>query len=228
MKKNKRYLPFIPFVTIILLLITGCSAVEPSPFDSSDKPSLYYKPEPQYNKSMKYPVKLGVMGTIDRRNILFYDNEDDYFTEKIPEAVSNMLFSEMKTSGIFKKVKKINEIPPEKLTKDYMNTVRKKYNVDMILYTELTRFNMLREKESNSIVDTFKITVDIGFISQLVYLKNGLVVWADAVDRQDKELAKEGALEPKELGRLTDNSMKSAIGDVKLLIMKTGKVMRRK
>jgi hypothetical protein len=228
MKFNKKHSLTVGVTSVILLLIAGCSATEPYPFDSSERPSLHYKPDIQYKRQMKYPLTLGVINAIDRRNIFFYDNKDDYFSEKIPQAVSNMLFSEMKTSGLFKKVVRINEFPPEKITRKYMNKIRKEYKVDMILYTDLTRFNMLREKAGKSVVNTFKISVDVGFISQLIYLKNGYVVWADSVDRQNKELAKDGALESGALGKLADSTMKSAIGDVKVLILKTGKSMRRK
>lgn len=228
MNNNRKEFLVIPILTCVLLFFAGCSATEPSPFGSSERPSLYYRPKQQYSKTLKYPVKLGVLNVKDRRNLRFYDDEDNYFTEKIPEAVSNMLFSEMKTSGMFKEVKKINETPPETITPAYMKKLKSKHNIDMALFTDLTRFNMLREKEGKSIIDTFKITVDIGFVSQLIFLRNGYVVWADSVDRQDKELAKEGALEPQALRRITENAMSSAIGDVKLLILKTGKVMRRR
>ena len=224
MKINLFLLPMI----IITLMLVGCSATEPYPEDDGERPYLGYQPKIQRGLYVKYPVKLGVLYVRDQRKLLFYDEEDDYFDKRIDRSVSNMIFSEMKGSGLFKKVILIKETPPNILSKKFLSDIRNNYKVDMILVTDLTKFNMLREKSGDNVIDTFKISVDVAFVSQLIYLRNGLIIWANSVERTRKDLAKDGALEAQPLGELSCSVMRAAVADIKVLIQKTGLVIKKK
>lgn len=211
---------------VFILPFTGCSASRPKPAKESLRPSLYYQPGYQAGMRQKYPLNAAVLTVRDKRVMPFY-NTDDFFKEPITDAVSNSIFLELKNSGMFKNVVRVNETSPQRLNQDELFRIQMDHGVDMIFIADLTAFNILRDKEGNGSVDAFKITIDVGISAQLIYLEKGYVVWADSVTRQEKTLARSGALKPSELGALSSTALKSAIEDIKKLLYKTGKEMRR-
>ena len=219
---------FLLAIISITLMLAGCSATKPYPEDEGERPDLSYKPNVKKVPYIKYPVKLGVLYVRDKRELLFYDEQDDYFDKRIDRSVSNMIFSEMKSSGLFKKVILIKETPPNILSEKFLLDMKNNYKVDMILVTDLIKFNMLREKSGANVIDTFKISIDVAFISQLIYLNKGLIIWANSVERTRKDLAKNGALESQSLAELSCSVMRAAVADIKVFIRKTGLVMKNK
>lgn len=222
----KRKLLGLILTAVLILPLTGCSASKPKPGKESRRPSLFYQPGYQTSMRQKYPLKVAVLTVRDKRVMPFY-NTDNFFKEPITDAVSDSIYLELKSSGMFKEVVRVKEISPRRLTQDELFRIQMDHGVDMIFIADLTAFNILRDKQGVGTVDAFKITIDVGLAAQLIYLEKGYVVWADSAGRQEKELAKSGALNPSELGALSSKALKATIEDIKKLVYQTGKEMRR-
>lgn len=209
-----------------VLLLAGCSATEPDPGRRETRPHLRYQPQTDHPPEVKYPLRLGVFDVRDRRPTPFYAGRDDFFAETIDDSVSDMIFAEMKSSGLFGEVVRIRESFPQEVEPAALRELASRHRIQMALVADLTKFNMLREKTGMSKIDTFKISVDVRLLAQLVFLGNGMIVWAEDIDRREITLAESGALNQAELGAVGNQAFKAALGDVKVMIMKTGMRMR--
>ncbi|MFH1411421.1 MAG: hypothetical protein ABIG55_02115 [Candidatus Omnitrophota bacterium] len=193
--------------------------------------SLRYQPRSELMQK-KYPLTVGVMDVSDKRATSFFlakeGATDEFFQETIADGISEAFYLEMKKSGLFEKVVKIDETRPEELTAGSLSGLREQYNVDMLVVADLSKFNMVREKMGGLQYNSYITRVDIELIAQLIYLKAGVVVWADVVDRISEKHSETGALRPGEVGELTTSTMGDLFSDMKVLIAETGKVMKVK
>lgn len=191
--------------------------------------SLRYQPKSNPMQK-KYPLTVGVMAVSDKRATSFFLAQkgatDEFFQETIADGVSEAFYIEMKKSGLFEKVVKIDEVHPEELTKESLSGLREQYNVDMLFVADLSKFHMVREKMGGLQYNSYITRVDIELIAQLIYLKAGVVVWADVVDRISEKHSETGALRQGEVGELATSTMGYLFSDMKVLIAETGKVMK--
>jgi len=212
------------------LLPVGCApgvAVEKPKPAEFNKPSLMYSPGRKMVAEPKYPVKLGVLNVQDKRIVPFWYDADDFFAETISAGLSANIYRDIRFSGIFSEVVRIPEPPPAMLTAENMLALKNKYGVDMILVTYVNEFYMSREKTGDIRMNTYILKIHAGLVSQLIYLQNGVVVWAEKVDRMQEDLTGQGVLSAGKTGELARQILRDAVGDMKTLMIQTGKVMRR-
>ncbi len=212
------------------LLLTGCApgvAVEKPKPSEHNKPSLMYQPGRRMLAEPKYALKLGVMDVQDKRIVPFWYDADDFFGETIEQGFSTNIYRDIRSSGIFGEVVRIQEQPPATLTAENMMRLKKKYGVDMILLTYINEFYMSRQKTGETRMNTYVVTPRVGLVAQLIYLDKGVVVWAEKVDRKQEEVSDTGVLSDGKMGELSRKVLQDSVGDMKTLIIQTGKVMRR-
>lgn len=220
--------------TIVLLLIalgtlvlSGCLPANPKAFGIGNGPSMMYQPAFGQKLQQKYPLKVGIMVARDTRPYNFYDEEDDFFKESIPEGFSRMMFQEFRNSGLFAETVFINEAAPKDLDAKALKLIASEHNVDMILVGDLIDFNLLREKEGNVIsVFTYNLIFNVKTFSQLIHVQSGTVVWADVVERESRILT-DGSLKKGELNPLVTPGLKGLFNDMRELISTAGLNMKR-
>ncbi|MFC1680014.1 hypothetical protein ACFL2T_07380 [Elusimicrobiota bacterium] len=207
-------------------LLMGCAGARHVKVPSKRRrPTLSYSPKSVPVRSAKYPLIVGVADLRDRRVWKFFGGKDKFFREPIIEGVSNALYNDLKASGLFSGAKRISADLPRKLTGPERLKLHTKHGVDMLLVTDLTKFNMRRIKAGVYLHDSFNILVDIAWVARLIHLDSGTVVWAGQIDRSGKESGASGVLNPGQLGRLTRDTMRKMGADMKMLIQRTGKRM---
>lgn len=213
------------------LLLVGCApgvAVDkPKPATAASRPTLMYQPGLQMSAQPKYPLKLGVMDVLDKRIVPFWYDADDFFSEPVSQGLSVNIYRDIRSSGIFSDVVRIEDTPPQMFSAKSMLDLKRQYGVDMILVTHLNAFHMSRDKTGDIRQNTYVVKPHIGLVSQLIFLDNGIVVWADKVDRTQEKLTGQGVLSDGQMGQIARQIVQDAVGDMKLLILQTGKVMRR-
>ena len=222
----KRVMAFL----LSCLLLAGCApgvAVEKPKPSEFNKPSLMYQPGRKILAEPKYALKLGVMDVQDKRIVPFWYDADDFFTETIGQGFSMNIYRDIRSSGIFGEVIRIQEQPPATLTAENMLSLKKKYGVDMILVTYVNEFYMSRQKTGETRMNTYVVTPRVGLVAQLIYLDKGVVVWAEKVDRKQEEISDTGVLSDGKMGELSRKVLQDSVGDMMALIIQTGKVMRR-
>ena len=228
--KHRFSLPiFLLNVLLFAMFLSACvpSLVKyPEPLKEK-RPSLMYPPGPQLLASPKYPLKVGVMTAGDKRSVRFWHDADSFFAEEATKGVSEAMGRDLDRSGIFNEVVRIDEQPPAMLTAEVLQRLKDQYGVEMVLIPYLTEFCMPREKSGNSLyLNTYIVKVRFGMTAQLVYLDNGIVVWADTVNRMQEDLADEGVLAPEKMGELARGVIKDGVQDMKTLLIQTGKAMK--
>ncbi len=214
------------------VFLAGCAATIPRPGKEGRRPTLTYHVDAYQKLPQKYPLRIGVLTARDKRLIKFYRGQDHFFKEELTQSVSDMIYYELSSSGIFKEVIRISAPAPDELTVQDALMLKKQFNVDLIFLSDITHFSMLRDKTNKEIAERditttndFKITIDFGLIGQVVYLENLAIIWADQIKRQNMTFAKKGALRANELADLTHKTMQQACSDIKTLIINTGKRM---
>ncbi len=212
------------------LLLAGCApgmAVEKPKPSEFNKPSLMYQPGRRMLAEPKYALKLGVMDVQDKRIVPFWYDADDFFSETISQGFTMNIYRDIRSSGIFTEVVRIQEQPPATLTAENMMSLKNKYGVDMILVTYINEFYMSRQKTGETRMNTYVVTPRVGLVAQLIYLEKGIVVWAEKVDRKQEDISNTGVLSDGKMGELSRKVIQDSVGDMKALIIQTGKVMRR-
>lgn len=209
----------------LMLVVGGCisGAQKPRPAKEADRLSLMYRTT-GVPMQMKYPLAVGVLTLNDKRLVPFYGT-DGYFREDIPGVASDMLFAELRSSGLFGRVVRIPVTSPERIVPEDLRRLAREHGVDMLMTGSVTRFNLMREKTGTQAVSTAKVGVDVRMACQLVYPEHNVVVWADAFGREEGTLAERGMVSQAELGRLAAAAMSGAFGDMKTLISQTGRRM---
>ncbi|MFH2202879.1 MAG: hypothetical protein ABIJ96_07180 [Elusimicrobiota bacterium] len=218
----------IPPLTALLCaaLLTACAgARHVKPASEKRRPTLRYTPKRADVSEVKYPLTVGVADIGDRRQAKFYGGNDGFFREPLIKGIADVLYNELKSGGVFAKVKRIPVLPPRKLTRMERAKLASEHGVDLLLITDLTRFNLRREKAGDWIADSFANIIEIAWIIRLIHLDSGTVIWADQQDRTSKQIAANGALSPSMMGSLTNKTMREMTADMNMLIYRTGKRM---
>lgn len=163
----------------------------------------------------------------DKRNVFFYHEADNYFAETSVQGISDGIYRDLQSSGIFAEVLRIPGQPQETLSPEELQRIKQTYGVDMVLATYLTDFYMPREKTGASMyLNTYVVRIKAGIIGQLIYLDKGYVIWADRVERTQEDLTQQGVLPPDKMGAMARQVLQDCAADMKTLIVQTGKVMK--
>ena len=106
------------------------------------------------------------------------------------------MYNELRSSQLFKKVKRINSpLPSNSITLRFRPT--EKHGVDMVISADLVAFNMLREK-AGKMTTEFKrrvaaaptrVMIDIAIFAQLIHLESVTLILADLVERRGQAFA---------------------------------------
>jgi len=215
-------------LAIVLLVITGCGTapVPTANKDISKRPSLTYRVDSSSKLPQKYPLKIAVLPITDSRAIPFYGNED-FFQQNDIDGITKMAYFELKNSHLFSKVKLLKAKTPAKLSKEFLEEVMQKNDVDMVFIANLTEFSLLRTKKGNWRIapDTYEVEIEMGLIGQLIYLDGGYIVWSGKASRKNSLLVKTGKLTTTQLSTLSEETLKQVFSDIKIHISKNGKRM---
>ena len=185
---------------------------------TSKKPSLILKSANNYSQfgfESKYnTLKVGVLPIKDSRIIKFYRHKDKFFKQNILCGLQEFFYKELKASGLFKKVEKLDVNPPSKITDEFLYDIAIQNNVDVVLLIDLNAFNFIRgmtkadmqnmSKNHVSMYTTAAMENVINFDAtmQLIYLKGGYVLWADNVTESNIEFAPVGMLPKRDFRNL--------------------------
>jgi len=222
----------------ILLIFIGCGGVDaPKPSEEITKrPSLIYQPNGLNRMQMMYPLTVGIFKIKDKRVLPFYTG-GDFFQEKDVDGLHQMTYLELKKSGLFARVKMIDEEVPKNIDEAYLQSINKKYGVDMIFSFDLTDFNLFRAKQGKALEywdnssrknyagGAFTIEVLASMIGQLIYYDGGYIVWSGEVTRRDKIAVKDGGLTTHELSQVTKQTLQPLFLELKKHIATNGKRM---
>ena len=217
------------FITLAALGIAGCKTpADPQAFGLGKGPSMMYQPAYGQKLQQKYPLKVGIMVARDTRPYKFYNEQDEFFKESIPESFSRMMYQELKNSGLFAETVFINETAPRNLDARMVKLIASEHGVDMILVGDLVDFNLLREKEGHpmGVAWTFNLIFNVKTFSQLIHAPSGTVVWADVIERESRKLT-DGSLKKGDLGPLVTPGLKGLFSDMRELIATAGLNMKR-
>lgn len=206
-------------------------------FEKDGKPTMIYRPKstPRFNR--KYDLTVGILPVQDRRVMNFYWYKDDLFEEPIPLGFSDILYNELRSSQLFKKVKRINSPLPSNSDNTALQAYKEKHGVDMVISADLVAFNMLREKagkmttgvQTGAVVAApTRVMIDVAMFAQLIHLESGTLIWADLVERRGQAFALMGVLAPEEVGSLTRQTLSFVFGDLKMLLSAGGKTMLKR
>lgn len=193
--------------------------------------SLNYAPRAS-GGALQYPLRLGVLDARDGRVMPFYLKSDDALREPVAQALADVVFVELKASGLFAEVRRIREPAPEGADQAELTALRQKHGVDLLMLTDVTDLNMRREKDDmvgvndfRNVTPEFKIVIEVGWIGRLIYPDQGVVVWGDAVGGKAVALAPTGNLPMERIGTLTREAVASGMSDMRMLMARFGKRM---
>ena len=232
---------FIVIVASILVLsaflpTSDAEALEQvyAAFEKDGKPTMMYRPKSTPRFRQKYDVTVGILPVQDRRVMNFYWHKDDLFEESIPQGFNDILYTELRSSQLFRKVKRLSSPLPESPDKTALQAYKEKHGVDMVISADLVTFNMLREKEGDMtrgvstgavVAAPTRVMIDVSMFAQLIHLESGTLIWADLVERRGQAFALMGVLAPEEVGSLTRQTLSFVFGDLKMLLSAGGKIM---
>ena len=164
----------------------------------------------------------------------FYWYKDDLFEEPIPQGVTDILYNELRSSRLFKKVTRLKSPLPRKPDNATLQAYKEKHSIDMVISADLVSFNMLREKAGKMttgvstgavVAAPTRVMVDVSMFAQLIHLESGTLVWADSVARRGQAFALMSVLAPEEVGSLTRQTLGLVFNDLKMLLSAGGKMM---
>ena len=203
-------------------------------FEKDGKPTMMYRPKSTPRFNQKYDLTVGILPVKDRRVMNFYWYKDDLFEEPIPQGVTDILYNELRSSRLFKKVTRLKSPLPPTPDNAALQAYKEKHSIDMVISADLVSFNMLREK-AGEITTGFstgaivaaptRVMVDVSMFAQLIHLESGTLVWADSVARRGQAFALMSVLAPEEVGSLTRQTLGLVFNDLKMLLSAGGKMM---
>lgn len=203
-------------------------------FEKDGKPTMMYRPKSTPRFNQKYDLTVGILPVQDLRVMNFYWYKDDLFEEPILLGLSDILYNELRSSQLFKKVKRINSPLPSNADNTELQAYKEEHGVDMVISADLVAFNMLREKagemtrgvQTGAVVAApTRVMIDVAMFAQLIHLESGTLIWADLVERRGQAFALMGVLAPEEVGSLTRQTLSFVFGDLKMLLSAGGKIM---
>ncbi len=226
-------------VLAISLMFIGCGGVNAPVAQQkvSKRPSLMYQPSSANQMQMMYPLNVGILKLNDKRVLPFY-SKDNFFQEEDIQGLSQMLYLELKRSGLFGNVKFINETATSNITSKFLEEMNQKHGVDMIFVFDVTNFNLFRTKQGKSMdyssfnknhsdyaKGAFTMEVLASIVGQLIYYDGGFIVWSGDAKRANKIPVKEGDISTKDLSSLTKETLQPMFLELKNHIVATGKRM---
>lgn len=205
--------------------IAGVKKVKPP--KESRRPSLSYQPVVTQFPT-RYPGTLGVLAFRDKRAMKFYGGRDDYFAENVLPALSNSLYLELKSSRAFASVRQITGQPELSMDRAKLAELAAQNGVDYLFIADLTAFNMLREKMNKAKQgEDFRIDVHFGMVGQLVDARTGIVLWSEAVQRQDGTLNTDKRVTEEDYGPGAINAVRNGFADMRNSIHSIGLVLKQ-
>lgn len=193
--------------------------------------SLHYAPKAAA-QGLKYPLKLGVPDAADRRFMPFHMMSDKLLQEPPSQAMADIVFAELRASGLFAEVRRIREKPPEQDDAAALTAFKQRHGVDLLMLTDVRDLNMRREKDDlvtmtdvKRITPEFKVVVEAAWVSRLVFPDQGIVVWGDLLEGRAVDLARDGTLPPDQLGVLARQAIADGMADMRVLLARFGKRM---
>lgn len=208
----------------VLAWCLACTTV--SAQAQEDKPfSLLYAPQGAQSE-LKYPLKLGVLDVRDRRVLPFYSLSDGAIAEPVPRVVGDILYSEMRASGLFGEVLRLREAAPDSIDQPALLALKRRYGVDLLLVADLHSLNLHREKQGHYLSPEYTVVVQAGWVAQLIYPDEGVVVWGDGLDGKAAELAPTGTLPAHRIAAMARQAIATGMADMRALIARFGKRMQ--
>ena len=203
-------------------------------FEKDGKPTMMYRPKSTPRFTQKYDMTVGILPVKDKRVMNFYWYKDDLFEEPIPQGVTDSLYSELRSSRLFKKVTRLKSPLPPMPNNAALQAYKEEHNIDLVISADLVAFNMLREKAGKMtrgvstgaiVAAPTRVMVDVSLFAQLIHLESGTLVWADSVERRGQAFALMSVLAPEEVGSLTRQTLGLVFSDLKMLLSAGGKIM---
>ena len=228
-----KYLKKPTFFLISIFFFSICAQSQSfEPASKAKRPSFMYKPE-LVRRSAKYEEKLGILPVIDSRISLFYGEEDDFYKDPIIEGLNRVFNLELRYSGLFSEITSIKKGSSESPDIKEIQSIGKLNDANLLLITHLTEFNFSRTpvdfyaKGLGARKETvFANSIRVSFISQLIDIDTGLILFAEEINRESIESASSRGLEPDLIEKMTKDVLKQSFSDLKILIQENGLRMK--
>ena len=215
---------FIAFFNMPMLIHGN----EIEPAKKSKRPSFVYKPD-LVRRSAKYEQKLGILPVIDSRISMFYGEEDDFYKDPIIEGLNRVFNLELRYSGLFTETASIKKGSSESPDIKKVQSIGNLNGVNLLLITHLTEFNFSRTPVDYYLIGlgarsetVFANSIRVSFISQLIDVETGLILFAEEIKRESIESASSRDLEPDLIEKMTKDVLKQSFSDLKVLIQENG------
>jgi curli biogenesis system outer membrane secretion channel CsgG len=224
------------FVVISLLLLTACAPSRPKPADEDQRPSLMVRADIRPLNQSKDDLRLGVLTLRDQRLSNFYGESDDFFRETVTSGLSQSAYLALKRSQLFSSTKRIVANLPDKLTRKHLKKIAKENGVDVLFIGDIVTFNLLRKSmmeadglemkmggqaEAAVLSSDFQLSIDYQLIAQLIYAKDGSILWAEKVSRKKTVFADDGAIAVAALGKINQQVIRETMVDMFSLMNST-------
>ena len=224
-----KYLKKPTFFLISIFFFSICvqsQSIEPA--SKAKRPSFMYKPE-MVRRSAKYEQKLGILPVIDSRISMFYGEEDDFYKDSIIVGLNRIFNLELRYSGLFPEVTSIKQPSSENPDIREIQSIGSSNGTKLVLITHLTGFNFSRTpvdiyaKGLGARIEAdFANSLRVSFISQLVDVETGLILFAEEISRESLEYARSRSFESDMLEKMTKEVLKQSFSDLKILILENG------
>ena len=228
-----KYLKKPTFFLISIFFFSICAQSQSfEPASKAKRPSFMYKPE-LVRRSAKYEQRLGILPVIDSRISMFYGEEDDFYKDPIIEGLNRVFNLELRYSGLFTETASIKKGSSESPDIKEVQSIGNLNGVNLLLITHLTEFNFSRTpvdfyaKGLGARKETvFANSIRVSFISQLIDIDTGLILFAEEINRESIESASSRDIDPDLIEKMTKDVLKQSFSDLKLLIQENGLRMK--
>jgi PBP1b-binding outer membrane lipoprotein LpoB len=230
-------------VVLLLIFISGCAPNKPKPADKDQRPSLMVRTQIKPMSAPKYNLKLGVVTMRDQRLSNFYGESDNFFRENVISGLSQSAYLLLKKSNLFTETKRIVVNMADTLTRAELKSLAEKNSVDVLFVGDIVTFNLLRksmmkadglelkmsggQSEADVLFNDFQLSVNYKLIGQLIYAKDGSILWAEKIQRNKSVFAEDGTIEVAKLGDITQQVIRDTMADMYTLIDTTALRMKR-
>ena len=228
-----KYLKKPTFFLISIFFFSICVQSQSfEPASKAKRPSFMYKPE-LVRRSAKYEQKIGILPVIDSRISMFYGEEDDFYKDPIIEGLNRVFNLELRYSGLFTETASIKKGSSESPDIKEVQSIGNLNGVNLLLITHLTEFNFSRTPVDYYLIGlgarsetVFINSIRVSFISQLIDVETGLILFAEEINRESIESASSRDLEPDLIEKMTKDVLKQSFSDLKILIQENGLRMK--
>ncbi len=224
-----KYLKKPTFFLISIFFFSICvqsQSIEPA--SKAKRPSFMYKPD-LVRRSAKYEQKLGILPVIDSRISMFYGEEDDFYRDPIITGLNRIFNLELRYSGLFSEITSIKKGSSESPDIKEIQSIGKLNGANLVLITHLTEFNFSRTpvdiyaKGLGARIEAdFANSLKVSFISQLIDIDTGLILFAEEINRESIEYARSRSFKSDLLEKMTKDVLKQSFSDLKILIQENG------